>query len=108
MSATATILIDKKENVLTIPAESLVTNNGKDMVRVLEKGQVMLKPVQTGLNNGTWVEIIEGLNENDQIIVAQTSTDNSTLQMMPGGLGGMGGRPPTGSAPPNNTQRRNN
>ncbi|PKM90874.1 MAG: hypothetical protein CVU87_00640 [Firmicutes bacterium HGW-Firmicutes-12] len=101
MSATATILIDKKENVLTIPAESLVTNNNKEMVRVLEKGQVMLKPVQTGLNNGTWVEIIKGLNENDQIIVAQTSTDSNTLQIMPGGFGGMGSRPPTGA------QRRN-
>jgi hypothetical protein len=79
----------------------LVTNNNKEMVRVLEKGQVMLKPVQTGLNNGTWVEIIKGLNENDQIIVAQTSTDSNTLQIMPGGFGGMGSRPPTGA------QRRN-
>lgn len=112
MSATATILIDKKENVLVIPAESVVTGNNRSFVRVLVDGQVMQKPVKTGLNNGTLVEITEGLNAGDQIIAAQTSS-GTTAQFMPGGIGGMGGPPPSGgltggTTGRTSTQRRTN
>lgn len=115
MSATATIIINKKENVLAIPAESLITVNNRSMIRVLENGQVIQKPVKTGLNNGTWVEITDGLKEGDQIIVASTSS-GSTIQMMPGGMGGMGGMggpPPSGgqsgvTTTRSSTQRRSN
>lgn len=114
MSATATIVIDKKENVLAIPAESLITVDDRSMVRVLENGQIKQKLVKTGLNNGTLVEITEGLNEGDQIIVASTSSSTTNMQFIPGGMGGMGGPPPSGGQSGgttiirSSTQRRSN
>ncbi len=112
MSASAQILLDKRENVLVVPSESIISNNGQDMIRVLSDGQVILKPVQTGLDNKTLVEIVEGLSMGEQIIVAYVSPDTKSNQFIPGsGTGGfpMGGEGPSPGLGSNSgsTQRRN-
>ncbi|MCR4441753.1 MAG: efflux RND transporter periplasmic adaptor subunit [Peptococcaceae bacterium] len=97
MSATATISLEKKENVLRIPSEALVTSNGASSVQVLENGQAITKPVKTGVNTGRWVEITSGLEEGEQVIIAKVSSTSTTQQAGPppdmGGPGGMGGAP---------------
>lgn len=99
MSATATIALAKKENVLRIPAEALTTINKRNMVQVVENGQTSRKLVEIGINNGTWVEIISGLEEGQQVVLASTATTTTQQMMMqPGGMGGMpGGAPPGGT-----------
>lgn len=98
MSATATITIDSRENVLTVPAEALITNNGRQMVRVVENGQPAPRPVEVGLNDGARAEIISGLSEGDQVVVVSTGTTTQQFgtMMIPGGMGGGMGGPPSG------------
>lgn len=102
MSATATISLDKKENVLRIPSEALVTTNGRSTVQVLQNGQPVTKPVKTGVNTGKWVEITEGLNLGEQVVVANATKSATTNQQfggpppdMGGGFGGGGQRSTT-------------
>ncbi len=97
MTATATILLEKKENVLRVPAEAVTTSNGRSTVQVVENGQPRTKQVKTGINSGRWVEILEGLSEGEQVIIARTSTTSQTQQFgpppgmgVPGGMGGPG------------------
>lgn len=100
MTATATILLEKRENVLRIPAEALINNNGRYFVRVKENEQPLMKPVKIGLNSGRWVEITEGLQEGEQIIVAMAQGDADQQRVptmrVPGGFGGGGGQRPQG------------
>lgn len=93
MTATATIYLEKKEGVLIIPAESLNSTNGRQTVMVMENGEPTMKRVTTGVNNGTFVEIIEGLEEGDQIVIVATDDQKSNMNMRIPGMGGAG-RPP--------------
>ncbi len=111
MTASATIKLQKKENVLRIPAEALITNNNRTMVRIVENGQPQMQPIRTGLNNGRWVEVLEGLEEGQQIVLAATSSTernqtNMTRIRMPGGGGGMG--MPGGGGTPGGTRNQGN
>lgn len=92
MSATATITLEKKENVLRIPAEALITNGNRTMVRVMENGQPQMRPIKTGINTGRWVEIVEGLTEGEEVVAAMVDGTNGQQQMMRmPGIGGPGG-----------------
>ncbi len=99
MSATATISLEKKENVLRVPSEALTNKkDGAALIQVLQDGQLVTKTVKTGVDSGTWVEITSGLEEGEKIIVAKVAGTAATSQ--PGGMpmgGGMGGGP---SGPP--------
>ncbi|PKM52226.1 MAG: hypothetical protein CVV02_02350 [Firmicutes bacterium HGW-Firmicutes-7] len=59
------------------------------------EGSVMV-PVETGINNELYIEIISGLSEGDEVILPQTSESTSTSQSSQfGGMGG-GGMPAGG------------
>lgn len=95
MTATATIILEKKDNVLRIPAEALMSANNRSMVQVMENGGAVTKPVKTGVNNGRWVEITDGLSEGEQVVIASTSSSSQNPNMIrmpgmgiPGGAGG--------------------
>jgi multidrug efflux pump subunit AcrA (membrane-fusion protein) len=69
---TANIIVsgEKKENVLSVPQRSVITKNGQKIVQTLQGEKVIEKPVTTGLRGSDGsVEIIEGLNEGDIVIV---------------------------------------
>ncbi len=98
MTAGATVHLEQKDDALLIPAEALVTQNGRNMVRVLtEDGGQVLSPVTVGINNGVIAEIVEGLEEGDKIVYVTTeSSSNMTVRMPNMGGMNMGG----GAAPP--------
>lgn len=70
MNGDAEIVVAEKDNVLTIPVEAVVEKNGSKTVRTLENKKITEVPVKTGLESDAIVEIVEGLGENQQIIVA--------------------------------------
>lgn len=69
--AQASILIDSKENVLTIPVESLVIKESKTYVYVIdeETSTAKLQSVEVGIYSDTLYEIVSGLNEGDTVIL---------------------------------------
>lgn len=71
MSGDAEIITGERTNVLTIPARAVLENDeSKPYVRVLkEDATVQEKPVTPGMEGGDLVEIIEGLREEETIIV---------------------------------------
>lgn len=59
----ANIIIDQKENALVIPQQYLDRKNSK--VR-LKNGD--FRPVKVGISNEQWVEVLEGLNDQPELI----------------------------------------
>ncbi|MGQ3676621.1 efflux RND transporter periplasmic adaptor subunit [Xanthobacter sp. TB0139] len=80
MTAEVYIVLDKAENVLTIPSAALGAR-GKDglySVQILgNDGSISLRQVRTGLNNKTRVQITEGLNEGERVITGQLAAGAS-------------------------------
>ena len=71
MNASASIILEDRENVLLIPSEALIEQNGKSAVYTAynERTGILSNPVEveTGLSDGMQVEIISDLKEGDTI-----------------------------------------
>ena len=73
MTADVNILTAQKENVISIPARAVITQNGRKFVRILrtENGILAVEEttVKIGLrgSNGN-VEILQGVKEGDKVI----------------------------------------
>ncbi|NLK08311.1 MAG: efflux RND transporter periplasmic adaptor subunit [Firmicutes bacterium] len=69
MSGEAEIVIQKAENAIIIPFEAVVEEQGTSSVNVVKGDDYETIQVITGLTDGFSVEIVEGLNEGDEILV---------------------------------------
>lgn len=76
-----------RENVLVIPKEALVEKSGQLVVLVVKEGRAVETPVRTGISDGLQVEILEGLNAGDQVIVAGQNIvqNNARVEIVPSG-----------------------
>lgn len=106
MSATVDIKTESRENVLTVPIQSVTTREEKDLkdkdaelaknkktekegmekkevaeiVFVVEKGKVMAKPVKTGIQDASYIEILSGINEGEEVVKAPFKLISKTLK----------------------------
>lgn len=67
-SATATITVQSRENILVLPERLVLFENGRKFVEVMGDEVVEKREVQTGLSDGLNIEIVEGLSENESIV----------------------------------------
>lgn len=63
------IFVPQKE-ALVIPKKAIVIRSGKKVVFTEEQGLAKWHYVNTGLDNGEEIEILEGLKENEKVIVS--------------------------------------
>ena len=107
MNASATITIDSRENVVTIPVNALQEEGSKVFVYTEQDDDGNLsgeKEVTTGLSDGTTVEITDGLEEGETVYynkTGNTQNNNSGSDGFQGGdpdggNGGPGGDMPSG------------
>jgi RND family efflux transporter MFP subunit len=73
MDGDAVISLKEVDNALTIPIESLHQENDQIYVFVKENNNTNMskKYIKTGIETDTFVEILEGLSENDQIVISK-------------------------------------
>jgi macrolide-specific efflux system membrane fusion protein len=71
MTVNATILLNKRENVLAVPNKSIKREGGKKVVTVLENNKPVQKAVKTGWKDNAYTEIIEGLKEGDKVVTGE-------------------------------------
>jgi len=107
MTANLAIITGQSENALLIPALAVQQGDSGDIVLVPDSsGTAVETPVQIGLGDGTYVEVLKGLNEGDQVVVTyDTSEDESQFGFMefggdfPGGVPGGRASPGGGGMP---------
>ena len=74
MSANCEIVTAEKDNVLRIPLQALIAKDKKGGVYKIEEGKTKFIEVKTGITEGMWVEVMDGLEENDLIISGPIKT----------------------------------
>lgn len=96
MNASATITIENRENVITIPVNAMQEKGNKVFVYTEKDEDGNLSgetEVTTGLSDGTTVEITEGLSEGDTVYYnksGNTDSGSGNDSGMPDGMGDFG------------------
>jgi HlyD family secretion protein len=83
MTANVNIVVDERQNALTVPNRAVRTQGRQRFVTVMYEGQLIQTPVQIGLSNDSMTEITGGLKEGDEVVVNNTTT--AQPRGMPGG-----------------------
>jgi RND family efflux transporter MFP subunit len=73
MFADVALAIRKHPNALVIPPAALVSDNSSKAVFVIEQSLAHKVPVKTGIDDGVWVEVTEGLTGSEDVVVAGKS-----------------------------------
>jgi len=75
MYVTATLYLQQHPNALGIPPAAIATGANKEMaVFAVEQGKVRRITIKTGLDDGKWVEVVDGLTGNEDIVVVGKSS----------------------------------
>ncbi|MFH1929765.1 MAG: efflux RND transporter periplasmic adaptor subunit [Chloroflexota bacterium] len=100
MTANLTIITGTAEDALLVSVLAIQQGEDGNVVILQDaQGSTVVTPVQVGLSNSTYVQILRGLNEGDQVLVQYEAEENQMF-----GFGAMrsmtspdgGGRPPEG------------
>jgi len=78
------IILDHKDSVIVIPKEIVNSSNNGKYVFIVNKGTAESKRVKTGYQDNDNIEIISGLNINDQLIIKgyETLRDRSKVKVI--------------------------
>ncbi|NTU97601.1 MAG: HlyD family efflux transporter periplasmic adaptor subunit [Chlorobiaceae bacterium] len=85
MSANIDIIVEQKENALLLPLNAVQSRNGAAVVmqkRGDSQQEVSYKPVRTGMQDASNIEILDGLTVNSVVLLADTTF------VLPGKKGG--------------------
>jgi membrane fusion protein (multidrug efflux system) len=74
MYAMIRVGLDKHNDAMLIPVEALVMEKANAFVFVAEGGKAKRKPIQIGFNDGSKVEVLNGLAENESVILVAKLT----------------------------------
>jgi RND family efflux transporter MFP subunit len=70
MTGEMNIIIARRENALVVPSRALMT----DQAFIVEDGVIKMRSLKTGFRGLETVEIVNGLNEGDQVVVSDQDT----------------------------------
>jgi len=73
LSGDVEFVVEEKESVLVVPKEYVKTKNSDSIVYILKDGKPEERKVKTGLSTISQVEIIEGLAENEEIVLVKNN-----------------------------------
>ncbi len=79
MSATADIVVEEANNVLLIPTQAITGTTNNPAVQVMVNGVIQQRTVELGLSDGSYSEVISGLQSGEQVVLPKT-TSTTTQQ----------------------------
>jgi multidrug efflux pump subunit AcrA (membrane-fusion protein) len=85
MSASASVILASKQNVLTVPNTAIRTINGQRGVQVLAGGEIVDTAATFGLSNDTVTEVVSGLSEGDIVVIPTVKATSSSANPRGGG-----------------------
>ena len=71
MTATVTIALDERADVVALPDKALRRERGKTVVRVEGPGGPTSRDVKVGLRGGGYVEIVSGVVDGERVVLAE-------------------------------------
>ena len=77
LSGAASITLERREGVVTVPREAVQSEGGQNVVYVKQGGRYVKRPVQLGLRSHTQVEITAGLQSGEEVALERPSSPKS-------------------------------
>jgi RND family efflux transporter MFP subunit len=83
MFVKADIVVDKADSVIIIPKDVIQSNRNRKFVYIIEKNTAIMRNVKIGLEDETNAQIVNGLRENDNLVVRgfETLRENSKVKV---------------------------
>lgn len=79
MNANVNILVDNKDEALVIPKEALIEKEGKRYAMTSSSDEnENLVPVTTGSADGDYVEILDGVQDGEEVLISLPSNNSSS------------------------------
>ncbi len=78
MSAVASVTIEKKEDVITVPIEAIQTKGDSKYVIVVTGDETKEVTVETGISNDAYVEITSGLTGDETVRMMEVTSTTSS------------------------------
>lgn len=99
--AELTLNLREIPDALVVPPQAVITGPKGKSVFVVEQGQARSVPVRTGISNGRWIEIVQGLAGTEAVVVVGKTklTDGAPVREAPYSL-------PAGTAAVQKFERR--
>ena len=69
LDAKLTVYTHKTENALLIPTEAINADKDGDFLYTVEEGVIVKKPIRCGISSDIYTEILEGVTEEDEIVL---------------------------------------
>jgi membrane fusion protein (multidrug efflux system) len=84
MYATATILLEERPNVLSLPAAAVVRDAEGACCYVIRDGKALRTPIETGLRAGDDVEVLSGVAGDSTVILvgAANLSDGKSVEVI--------------------------
>ena len=73
MYASASILLEQREDVMTLPLAAIVREGNATFCCVVVAAKIERRPLQLGLRSGDDVEIVSGLGAGDKVVLARAA-----------------------------------
>ncbi|MFO8078965.1 MAG: efflux RND transporter periplasmic adaptor subunit, partial [Armatimonadota bacterium] len=77
MTANVTIMMEAREDVLTVLNAAIRREGGRRVVYVQEDGQFTPKAVETGLRDTSYTEIVSGVEGGDTVLTGELEPTES-------------------------------
>jgi macrolide-specific efflux system membrane fusion protein len=74
MTANVTIFLQTREDVWALPIAALRREGGRNIVYVWAEGEPEQREVTVGWRDSEWIEIVEGLEEEDEVLLSLPET----------------------------------
>ena len=84
MFVKADIVVEKADSAIIIPKQVVVSRRNQKYVYIVERNNAVLRNIQTGLEDEVNIEVTEGLNEDDNLIIRgyETLRENSRVKVL--------------------------
>jgi membrane fusion protein, macrolide-specific efflux system len=69
MDGDANIILSKADNAMIIPTDAVNDDNGQNYVYLKSNNQLVRKDIKIGIQTDTDTQVLEGLSQNDQVVV---------------------------------------
>ena len=79
LTAQVVVLVDRQEECLSVPAQSIVTVAGRPIVFVETPDGVVHREIEVGIASDTTVEVLSGLTEKEQVLLSPRTTCSDQL-----------------------------
>ena len=84
MFVKADIVVDKADSAIIIPKDAVISNRNRKYVYIVERNTAIVRNIKTGLEDEENIQVIEGLNENENLVIRghETLRENSRVKIL--------------------------